>query len=236
MRAGESFQFRASVVDGHGCALHTPVVWSLVPAGGAVRLVDGLLQVSPGAPDAKLAVVATAARQSVQVAVEVVSADRYTALLATGRFNADGASADAATATITAGSLGAQQAETEQEPGGRKWTFVALVSSIALLLGLIGSWLLGRAHRRRARAVGKSKAGEPGTVVFSGEAAPATPPRVAVTHTRRPLGSDSTRLESASSLSTGQAATVCPICGTLYPTRDLTSCPKDGAQLLPVNA
>ncbi len=227
MRSGESFTFRAAVFDARGCALRTEVSWALEPAGAAAQLEDGKLELAAGAPDAELTVVATAANQAVKVAVDVVSSERYAALLASGDFTADGASIEAATATITSGSLGAQDVAPEGGPPERKWTFVALVAGIALLFGLFGAFLLRRAQRNPAKAGAPD--GQPGTVQFAVASGQEVPPT-------RPGGAP-TRLEPIPSApSGGRAATVCPICGTLYPTRDMKSCPKDGAQLLPVNA
>jgi hypothetical protein len=144
-----------------------------------------------------------------------------------------GASIAPATATITEGSLGAQSAVTEGAAPGRKWTFVALVSVIAVSFGMLGAFLLSRANRQR-QAAGAPRAAtvDLGTVVFSGEGQ--APPPAA------PTG-DATRFEPLSQPApmvapVVSAAMVCPICGTLYPSRDLKTCPKDGAQLLPVNA
>jgi hypothetical protein len=224
MRAGESFSFRASVFDGRGCVLRTPVSWQLDPPDPSATLDGGTLQIAPGASDAELNVVATAASQSVKVTVGVVSNDRYTSLLASGNFTADGASIEAATATITSGSFGAGDSAPEQGTPGRKWTFVALVGGIALCFGVLGVVLLRRAQRQRPA---RTKI-DPGTVVFAGEHP--RPPGA-----RAPDGA-ATRFDPVPSAPANLGGTVCPICGTIYPSRDMRSCPKDGAQLLPINA
>jgi hypothetical protein len=224
MRAGESFAFRAAVFDARGCTLRTPVSWELEPPDAAAKLESGTLEIAPGAADAELGVVATAARQSVKVTVGVVSKERYSALLASGNFTADGASIEAATATITSGSFGAGDAAPEQGPPSRKWTFVALVGGIALAFAALGGVLLRRAQRRQRGA--KTSRVDPGTVVFAGDAAKPAP---------RQDGA-ATRFDPVPSVPMKRAGTVCPICGALYPTRDLKNCPKDGAQLLPINA
>jgi hypothetical protein len=160
----------------------------------------------------------------VKVTVGVVSNDRYTSLLASGDFTADGASIEAATATITSGSFGAGDSAPEPGTPGRKWTFVALVSGIALCFGVFGLVLLRRAQRQRAS---RPKL-DPGTVVFAGE-----PPLPSVA--RAPDGA-ATRFDPVPSAPMNRGGSVCPVCGALYPSRDLKSCPKDGAQLLPINA
>jgi len=232
MRPGESSGFRAAVFDVRGCALRTPVSWALSPPEAVAQLAEGVLEIPAGAIDAEFSVVATAANQSVRVGVEVVSSARYSALLASGNFTADGASIEAATATITEGSFGAQSALTEGATPGRKWTFVALVSVIALSFAMLGAFLLKRANRQRRVPVSPRPAAvDVGTVIFSGEER--QPPPAA------PTG-EATRFEPLSQPApvppVVSAAMVCPICGTLYPTRDSRACPKDGAQLLPVNA
>jgi hypothetical protein len=228
MRAGESFHFRSSVFDAQGCSLGTPVVWSVSPPSSSASIEAGRLTIAESAPDAELSVSASAASQSVHVRVEVVSDERYAALLASGDFNADGASSEVATATITAGSLGARQGVSDPGPSDRKWTFVGLVSGIALVFALIGLWLLRRARRIRARAVPRGRPlPDTGTVVFAGEDA--------VGETSPVLGA--TRLEQAPvPPPAAKPATVCPVCGTMYDKRTARVCPKDGAQLLPINA
>lgn len=227
MRAGESFQFRASVRDARGCVLRSAVGWRLEPEGGDARLIDGRLEVAPTARDAELAVVAAVAEQAVRARVDVVSAERYASLLASGDFDAEGASAEAASATVTGGSLGARQGPVSADPPARKWTFVAVVSAIAASLTLLGLALLGRA-RARAATNAPSGGADPGTVIFS---APAD-----AEARGRPRAAQATGTEAEPPPETARPRTVCPLCGALYEARDLRACPKDGAQLLPINA
>jgi hypothetical protein len=223
MRAGESFIFRSSVFDGQGCSLGTPVAWSVSPEAAGATIDAGRLTIAQGAADAELSVSATAASQSVRVFVDVVSAARYAALLASGDFDADGASSEAA--TITSGSLGARQAVDNPGPSDRKWTFVGLVSAIAVLFALLGAWLLHRSRRRPRPAPPGRPLPDTGTVVFAEGDTLAEPARRL----------DRTRLEGAAPPAP-KPASVCPVCGTMYDARGARVCPKDGAQLLPINA
>jgi hypothetical protein len=226
MRAGESFHFRASVFDAQGCSLSTPIAWELAPERTDVRIDGGRLTVAPDAADAELSVTATAASQSVRVAVDVVSNERYAALLASGDFDADGASSHAATATITSGSLGARAGASSAGTSERKWTFVGVVSAIALLFAVIGAWLLRRGRPGATRLTTRTRAWpDTGTVVFTGDDAIGDPPRRL----------EATRLEPEAAPAP-KPTTVCPVCGTMYDTRGARVCPKDGAQLLPINA
>jgi hypothetical protein len=221
MRAGESFHFRANVSDAQGCSLGTPVVWSVEPPQAA-RIEAGRLTLAADAPDAQLQVTATAAGQSVRAQVDVVSDDRYAALLATGKFNADGVS----DGVVVGGSLGAGEATESAGRSDRKWTFVGLVSSIALGFALMGAWLLRRARRTAAKAAVSRRSRR--AVAFGTDDTVAEQPR------RRPL--EATRLEYAPRAPATKPATVCPVCGTMYETPGARICPKDGAQLLPINA
>lgn len=239
MRAGESFQFRAAVFDQAGCSVAAPVEWSLAPAGDAFSLLDGQLRVAADAPDAELRVTATAARQSVVAAVDVVSEARYAALLQSGEFNADGASLDAVTATLTSGSLGARREPATPARADRKWAFVVLVSAIALAFALLGLWLLRRA--RASAPAGRRELPDTAAVVFAGdETADAALRRGAAANDRTALEPqrrlDATRVEPAAAVVTPKPATVCPVCGSLYDSSVARICPKDGAQLLPINA
>lgn len=223
MRAGESFHFRASQYDAQGCSVGGPVEWSVSPEGAA-RIDAGRLTLPAEAPDAQLQITATAAGQSVRATVDVVTDDRYAALLATGKFDADGSSAE----VVTSGSVGTGAPTEADGRSDRKWTFVGLVSGIALLFALIGAWLLGRAHRNAAKAArARRKPMSSGTAVYPGDDVIAAP-------RRRPL--EATRLEQPHPEPAGKPATVCPVCGTMYETRSARNCPKDGALLLPINA
>ena len=230
MRAGEAFHFRASVFDARGCSLGTPVSWALSPEGPDASIEAGRLTVARGAADAELSVTATAASQSVRVAVDIVSDERYAALLASGDFDADGASSEAATATITAGSLGARQGTSSSAGSSdRKWTFVGLVSVIAVMFAVIGAWLLRRGRRSTDRPVRRARPlPDTGTVVFTGDDAIGDPPhRLEATRLEQPQAAVAPK---------PKPTTVCPVCGTMYDTRGARVCPKDGAQLLPINA
>ena len=231
MRAGEAFQFRATVTDARGCPTRVAVAWELSPSDGPAQLADGSLSIAAGAPDARLGVTATAANQTVRVDVEVVSDARYAALLESGGFDADGASGDAASATITSGSIGAQQAGAEADRPQRKWTFVGLVISIAVMFAVVGTLLWRRSvravrERRKARAAARAGSG---TIALGGDLGSRWNPGT--------TASEATRVEPDwQAIAPVKAKTVCPVCGTLYEVKDLKTCPKDGAQVLPVNA
>src|SRR6185295_17755579 len=99
MRPGESFAFRAVVLDEKGCATRTPTTWKLASdAEGKGLKVDatGNVTVADDAPEGTLELVATAAGKDTRVSVEISSAAHYDDLLARSGLNASGESDNAA--------------------------------------------------------------------------------------------------------------------------------------------
>lgn len=247
MRPGESFRFRALVRDARGCPLSAGVEWALEPPRDDLSLDQGTIEVAPDARDAAVSVVVTAASQSVRAGLEVVSEERYAALLASGDFNADGASERASMAVITSGSIGAREAAPVGE-SSRKWEFVGVVSGIALLFAILGAWLLRRASRARRppAAVAATRLSDAGRSSDVGATTRWTLEEDSslegATRPTRSAPLDQTRLETTSELADGarpprvNARWVCPACGSLYEQESMESCPKDGARVLPVNA
>lgn len=225
LRAGEEFSFRAKVLDARGCRSPVAVSWKLEAEPGVGKLEQGKLTIQPDAPEAEVAVVATAAQQSVRASVQVVSSERYASLLEAGGFNADGAMDAAAVAIISASSIGTQGAQSEGTPEGRKWAFVAIVGLAAVVLGVIGAVVLTLANRGRRK---RSESLRPATVV-GGAAVPlaGVPPAAVAPAAAAPAPVRTPRPAPPRS--------VCPVCGTFYTGSEAT-CAKDGAALLPVNA
>jgi hypothetical protein len=209
LRAGEQFAFRAKVLDARGCRSPVAVSWKLDAEPGIGTLDQGKLTISEQAPEAEIGVVATAAQQSVRATVQVVSSERYGALLEAGGFNADGAMDAAAVAIISSSSIGTQGGQSEGTSEGRKWAFVGVVGLAAVLLGVVGAVVLSLANRGRRRRADSAR--PPAAVA----AAPVAP------EPARPKPAP--------------PASVCPVCGAFYSGQEST-CAKDGAALLPVNA
>ena len=83
LRTGESFVFRALVLDAGGCSTRTATTWAVDDAASKALSVDGTgkVTVAADAPEGAFDVVVTAAGKSTRVTVEVTSPSKYDALL-----------------------------------------------------------------------------------------------------------------------------------------------------------
>ncbi|HEX6272627.1 MAG TPA: zinc ribbon domain-containing protein [Polyangiaceae bacterium] len=236
MRAGESYAFRALVMDARGCAVTASPAFRVVAGPpGVIVSESGRVEVPAATPEGEVKLIATAGGRSLAVAVEIVSAERYDALLAEGRFDPSGASAEAAVVKLESTSIGAKETVVQDDAEKHRTLFVALVGGAALILGLLGLLLVQRSRRAsvRERAAGPST---PRMAAPSG-----APPGTMVCPTCReefPAGAqfcprDGNRLASlAASAAVGPSGAVCPVCGQGYDP-GVTVCPKHDEPLVP---
>jgi hypothetical protein len=233
IRPGENFSFRASVVDARGCTLGiAPTFRTVNAAPGVVLSAGGRVDVSDGTAEGEVPIVAVVGSRSVGVVLQVVSRERYDALLAEGGFDATGASAETAVARLESASVGSRATVVEDDSARRRTLFVGVVGGASLLLGLIG-FALVRRSRQRALAVPDSRRAlrtpEP------------RPPRPMVCPTCRdefppqaqfcPV--DGNRLVPFDAGTTlGPSGAVCPVCGQGYDP-GVSTCPKHDEPLIP---
>jgi hypothetical protein len=149
MRPGESFSFRAVLADAAGCPTGGSTTWTLAPEaqGQGLTLAGGKVTIAEGALDGQAELTATAAGKSVKVTVEIASAARYDDLLGKQGLNAAGESEGAATAMIAGGGIGGADAHGEDGARRRKSIFIAIVATLAAVLGVL-AWVYSRRSKR----------------------------------------------------------------------------------------
>ncbi len=152
LRTGETFPFRAVVLDDKGCATRTPTTWKLPPeaAGKGVSVdANGSVTVAADAPEGVVEIVATAAGKDARVTVEVSSPAHYDELLARSGLNASGENEAAATATLGGSSIGAGEGRVEDRARTRRYVFLGIVGGILVVLGIVAVALLRRSKRAK---------------------------------------------------------------------------------------
>lgn len=235
IRPGESFDLSAAVVDSHGCRLGIAPAFRLEDdASGVSVSASGKVHVDDGAAEGEHQVVATVGARSVSVKIDVVSRDRYDALLAQGGYDPSGASTDAAVARLESDSVGARSTVLEDDSGKRRTLFVAIVGAAALVLGLVGLVLVRRSRKRALPP--QSVAPTRVTAAPPQRSAPAT---VCPT-CREEFGpeaqfcpKDGNRLLPLErGTSVGPTGAVCPVCGQGYDP-GVSVCPKHDEPLVP---
>lgn len=235
MRPGESFTFRAAVVDAKGCPLAIAPAFRLPENATGVTLSgNGTVTVAKDAPEADVKLTATLGGRSVDSVLQVVSGERFDALLAGGGFDETGASAEAAVTRLESASVGARSTVIQDDSGKRRTLFVGVVGGAAVLLGIMGLILVRRSRRAPASVRSAPRAEPPASVA-------AAPPRGTICPTcREEYGpdaqfcpTDGNRLvplqQAANPLSSGS---VCPVCGQGFDP-GVTVCPKHDEPLVP---
>jgi hypothetical protein len=235
MLPSQTFAFSALVVDARGCNVGVNPSWALVGEPQGVKLAGpGRVEVLPSSPEGEVRLTATVGTRSVGVVVEVVSRERYEALLAGGGFDQSGASAEAAVTRIESGSVGSRSTVVEDDRGKHRTLFVGVVGTAALILGIVGFLLM----RRSRKAVPPESRRVP--------SAPSQPPPV---RREQPMTCPTCReefppgaqfcpndgnrlLPLERGIGAGPAGGVCPICGQGYDP-GVTACPKHNEPLVP---
>jgi hypothetical protein len=236
MRAGEEFSFRAAVVDAAGCPLPITPTWRVVSGGSAIELTPtGKVTALRGATDqADARIQATVGDRSVNVDVEIVSQERYDALLKGGSFNAEGESSEAAITRVASSSLGARAGVARDESRGKRVAFIAVVGALSFALGVLGLFIMlrGRRSGTNEKAPNLPAAPTPSRPVPRGAKVCPTC-REEYPEQAEFCPADGNRLvESAPNAPLGPAGGVCPVCGQGYDP-GVTVCPKHQEPLVP---
>jgi hypothetical protein len=235
MRPGESFTFRAAVVDAKGCQLGIVPAFRLPESAKGLTLSgSGTVTVAKDAPEADVKLTAALGGRAVESALQIVSGERFDALLARGGFDETGASAEAAVIRLESGSVGARSTVIADNSGRRRTLFVGVVGGAAVLLGIMGLVLV-----RRSRRAPQSVRSAPRTAPPPAAAPPA--PRGTFCPTCREeyapeaqfCPTDGNRLipiqQATNPLSAGS---VCPVCGQGFDP-GIAVCPRHDEPLVP---
>ncbi|HVY32672.1 MAG TPA: hypothetical protein VHB79_39320 [Polyangiaceae bacterium] len=234
MRPGESFEFRTSVVDAHGCPLPVTPIWRVISGANLVSVTaPGKVTANPSAGESQAKIEVTLGDRSVQVEVEIASKDRYDALLQARGLDESGESKDAAVLRVASESMGAREVVARDESPEKTRTFVAIAGAAALVLGLLGFLLV----RRRAAPESVPPSDSPSRP----RAAPGAGPKACPTCREEfpPEAefcpNDGNRLVPQNLLGAGPGGSVCPTCGRGF-NPGTTSCPEHGEELIPAAA
>jgi hypothetical protein len=241
LRPGESFTFRALVLDARGCLLPTAPTWKLAEQDAPVRFLGpGTVQVVEGAADGEIELLARVAGQSARVLVEVVSLERYEAMLRRGGFDEQGEIDEAAVAVIASSSIGARSTVRVERARSRRTLFVAIVGAAALLLGVLGLLVVSRSRRRDARRPASEPPAPAGGAMARVERVPTVCPTCREEYTSQTQfcprdGNRLLPLTASSDVSGGPTGGVCPVCGQGYDP-GVSVCPVHEEELMPHGA
>lgn len=256
LRAGETFAFRAVVVDGRGCPTTTPIAWTVGPlvfADGQARTARVLIDASgrvtlPIADfgDATFDVLATAAGHTARASVRVASAADYPSLLAESGLDPNGESGEPSVADLATSTIGASGALVAEGARRRAW-FVAVIGTLSIALGIVA--LIGVRRSHRARKLERAAAERHMMRVAEYErqkreieeqhAAQLRAHRESVAIAQQQAYAAAARglpAPDAAGLTpqTAPRGKVCPICGARFAGTE-TFCGKDGTHLVPLN-
>jgi hypothetical protein len=235
MRPGENFTFRAAVLDAKGCSLGIAPAFRLPPNVVGITLSgNGTVSVAKDAPEADVKLTVALGGRAVEAALQIVSGERFDALLAGGGFDATGASAEAAVTRLESGSVGARSTVIADDSGRRRTLFVGVVGGAAVLLGIMGLVLVRRSRRSPPSIRSGTKSAPPPPLAppaprgtFCPTCREEYPPAAQFCPT------DGNRLvpiqQGTNPLSAGA---VCPVCGQGFDP-GVSVCPKHDEPLVP---
>jgi hypothetical protein len=160
LRVGDTFGFRAVVLDASGCITGTSIQWAIGglhfkdgQAHASAPTIDaaGKLTVPEDCADATFAVVATASARSARAGVDVTSPATYEALLAQSGLGPSGQEDEPAVAILATSTIGASDVKAEDSARQRRTIFLGVVTALAVGLGVVA--LIGALRSRKARVV-----------------------------------------------------------------------------------
>jgi hypothetical protein len=240
LRTGDTFTFRATVLDDAGCGTKTPIAWSFADPSASKKGISldpsGKLTLAPDAEEGTYELVASAAGKSARVSVEVASPSRYDDLLAVSGLNDAGESEGVASVAISGETLVGADAKAEDGSERRRTAFLAVVGALVLVLGIVA--LIGARRKRRADELAhaaQERHRERQREVEERRMAKRVQHEAAVRAHESSLA-EAARLsaEEAQAASPAPARMLCPACRREYDP-GVTYCPQDSNRLVPIN-
>jgi hypothetical protein len=243
LRTGESFVFRALVLDANGCATGTSTNWALAPGGGTTLLVDpsGRVSAPMDATEGSAQIVVSAAGRSAKVTVDVTSPAHYDDLLARSGLNSQGENDAASVAELATGSLGAGDSRAEDSSKERRLIFIAIVGGLALALGAAALVFARRQKRATVLEVQAEEvyeerlrqAEQERSAKRSAHDAAVRAHQDSLVRAKEAARATALREESRASSMPAPQRMICPTCRREYP---ITSdyCAQDATKLVPL--
>ena len=238
LRTGESFQFRALVLDDKGCATRTPTTWKLQAGAPAGVTVDpkGSVTIGNDVPEGVLEIVVSAANKDTKVSIEVTSPAHYDDLLARSGLNASGENDAAAVVTIASSSIGAGEGRVEDRAKTRRWVFIGIVAGILVVLAILAAVLRARSKRAAAIVADATERHEAEVAEVLErrrvqQEQHAIQKRAHEESLAAAAAASAARAKANLAAPSTEAATVCPKCGRDYKAA-MAFCPTDGASLV----
>lgn len=232
LRPGESFDFKARLLDAKGCELSSKPTFRLAPESSSLTTVvvdpNGKVSAHADAEPGVVQIVAEASSKTAKVELEVVSDQKYAELLAAGGAALDAGDDQAVSVVV---STGGGSASTVRDPNvkegaRRRFAYVAIAGGICTLLALAALvlWRRGNAQHAKEEAQRASRKGKRAPV----EPVRATPPPATPT----PLAAAGAMPQPVAPTAIGVAGAprMCPTCGTVPPA-EAEFCPNDGTRL-----
>jgi len=264
LRPGETFQFRASVVDARGCGTGTRTTWKLAMGAPPGVTVDasGKVTVGKDVAEGSFEISANAAEKETKVAVEVSSAAHYDDLLASSGLNAAGENDAASVVNIASTSIGAGEGRVEDRSKQRRNLFIGIVGGVLFALGILAAFLRGPSRRaaaienaakqrheldvaevlERRRVQQEQHASQRRAHEESLAAAAAAKAKAnvdAIAHAARVnaavLAPQANPADGAPASLSPKRGKICPTCGDRFADGGAAFCGKDGTQLVLLN-
>lgn len=224
MRPGESFDFKARLLDEAGCEVGEKAKFTIAPESpaspkGLTIDAAGRVKTTESTEPVALTLVVEGASQKVKVQLEVVSSDRYQEVLTKEGLDSTGADDQAVSVVVSGGGGGGGGTVVDPkaaEEGKRKRiALLAMAGGVALLVAIGAVLLLRRSKAKEAEDVAEQRRARD---------------EVEREHARARAAHDAQVAAAQAALAKGTAKR-CPTCATVFPP-DAEFCPLDGARLI----